>query len=119
MREFFNVEHDSCICANEIARDVLKLLDDNESHRYLQQKRFSIHLNNSTIDFNNLKRSIQISFCKRILLYINISIRLELQYCDTNIDPIVLVGTAILTTPGTHLQKFNNSQKNMMRRSVE
>ena len=58
--DFFNVEHDSFIFVNEISRVFVKLLDDNESNRYLENINFSSHYNNSIIEFNNPKLSIQI-----------------------------------------------------------
>ena len=104
----------------EISGELVKILDDDESHRYLGKQLSTSPSLRTIIEFSNRKRAAWASFRmpKSVLLDQNVSLRLHLKYFDANIGSSILFAIAVLPMTKGRLQELDKLQKKMLRRIV-
>ena len=113
-------EDDSTLNFTEISGEFVKILDDDESHKYLGKQLSSSASSRASIEFSNRKRSAWASFHKHksVLLDHSVSLRLRLKYFDACIGPAMLFGMSVLPMTKGRLQELDRIQRKMMRRIV-
>ena len=98
----------------------MKILNDDESHRYLGKQLSTFPSLRAHIEFSNRKRAAWASFHKHksVLLDHNVSLRLRLKYFDTSIAPSMLFAIIVLPMTKGRLQELDKLQRKMLRRIV-
>ena len=116
----FPSDEDSSINVIEIFGELIKILDEEDSHRYLGRQLCISPSGRVNIEVNNRIRAASGAFRKHtcVLLDHNISLRLRLKMFTASIGPALLFGTSVLPMTKHHLQKFDILQRKMMRRII-
>ena len=116
----FPSDEDSSINVIEIFGELIKILDEEDSHRYLGRQLCTSPSDRVNIEVNIRIRAAWEAFHKHkcVLLDHNISLRLRLKMNAANIGPALLFGTSVLPMTKHHLQKFDILQRKMLRRIV-
>ena len=98
----------------------MKVLSDDESHRYLGRLRSISASSRSNIEFRNRIRAAWAAFHKHksVLLEHKLSIKLRLKYFDACVGLALLFGTAVLPLSRFQYAEFDKFQMKMMRRVV-
>ena len=105
-------EDDSSLNFVEIEGEFMEVLDDTNSHRYLE-KLFCISITERIIiEFRSRKRAAWAVFAKHkaVLLDHNLSLQLRLKYFSACIGHAMLFGTLVMPMSKIHLQKFIESE---------
>ena len=113
-------EDDWSLNFTEISGEFVKILDDDESHRYLGKQLSTSPSLRATIEFSNRKRAAWASFHKHksALLDHNVPLRLRLKYFDACIGSSILFAIAVLPMTKGRLQELDKLQRKMLRRIV-
>ena len=113
-------EDDWSLNFTEISGEFVKILDDDESHRYLGKQLSTSPSLRATIEFYNRKRAAWASFHKHksVLLDHNVPLRLRLKYFDACIGPSILFAIAVLPMTKGRLQELDKLQRKILRRIV-
>ena len=99
----------------------MKVLSDDESHRYLGRLLSTSASSRSNIEFRNRIRAAWAAFHKHksVLLEHKLSIKLRLKYFDACVGPALLFGTAVLPLSRFQYAEFDKFQRKMLRRIVD
>ena len=113
--------NDESIDFVELNGEFVKILEENDSHRYLGKTNSTSAPNRHIIEIKNRKQVLWVTFGNYIsfLLNRNVSLQLRLKYFDVCIGPALLFGTSVLPISKAQLQEFDRLHRKMLRRIVD
>ena len=102
----FPSDEDSSINVIEIFGELIKILNEEDSHRYLGRQLCTSPSDRVNIEVHNRIRAAWGSFHRHkcVLLDHNISLRLRLKMITASVGPVLLFGTSVLLMSKYHLQ---------------
>ena len=98
----------------------MKVLSDDECHRYLGRLLSTSASIRSNIEFRNRVRAAWTAFHKHksVLLEHQLSIKLHFKYFDTYVGPALLSGTAVLSLSRFQYLEFDKLPTKILRHMV-
>ena len=113
-------EDNSSLNVVEIDNEFVKVLNDADSHRYLEKLLCTSATERVVTEFRNRKRNLWTDFVKHRLMLLdhNVFLKLRLKYFVASIGPTILFRTQVMRMSKVQLQEMDRIQRKMMRRIV-